>query len=166
MLRALREEMQQLLAAAPAGRKPALRRTDAPDALLATDLPLIAEEDDLSAFVAVVMAQGWRVGFLPNGWMTLDHDVPVPDAEAMQHVPGEMGCCLSLVERHPDGEMDKAYIRALVKAEDAGTMELEKLCRLWHRDFARRLRMKQSLPGVLPYLRAAVKQHGVKGDKA
>ena len=158
--------MQQLLAAVPAGRKPALRRTDAPDALLATDLPLIAEEDDLSAFVAVVMAKGWRVGFLPNGWMTLDHDVSVMETEIPRDVPGEMGCCLSLVERHPGGETDAAYIRALVKAEDAGTMELEKLCRLWHRDFARRLRMKQSLPGVLPYLCMAVKRHGVKGDKA
>lgn len=164
MLSALRREMQQLLAQTPASRKPALRRSDAPDALLATDLPLLAEEDDLTAFIAVAMAKGWRVSFLPNGWMALDHDVAAPDVPVPAAAEGEIGCCLSLLTRHPQGRAEAAYIRALVKADDAGKQELEKLCRTWHGDFARRLRLHQMLPGVLPHLCAAIHHHTTKED--
>jgi hypothetical protein len=166
VLSALRKEMQQLLAVTPSSRKPALRRSDAPGALLATDLPLLAEEDDLSAFVAVVMAHGWQVDFAPNGWLLLDHEVPVPEASASVIPAGEAGCCLSLLLRHPGGEKDAVRIRALVKAADASWRDVEKLCRIWHRDFAAMLRMKQPLPDLAPWLGEAVNRYCAKEDQA
>ena len=166
MLSELRKQMQQLLAQVPASRKAALRRTDAPDALLATDLPLLAEEDDLTAFVAVVMAHGWRVAFAPNGWMKLDHDIPVPGVTVPEGVAGEAGCCISLLQRHPGNEVDAVRLRALVKADDAGKKELDKLCRAWHREFAEMLREKKPLPALLPYLSAAIAHHTAKEDEA
>lgn len=156
MLTSLRQQLQQLLLQTPVSRRPSLRRSDRPDALFATDLPLLAEEDDLTAAIAVAVQAGWRISFLPNGWMTLDHDVPAPPLSIPPMSQGETGCCLSLLLRHPDGTAEKEYIRAIVKAADIGPVEVEKLCRIWHGDFAARLRQHQALPDVLPYLCAAI----------
>lgn len=155
-----------MIAQTPASRRAALRRSDLPDALFATDLPLLAQEDDLSAMIAVEVQQGWRVGFLPNGWMTLDHDVPVPEAAVPPMPRGEMGCCLSLLLRHPGGEKDARLIRALAKADEVGAAEVEKLCRGLHRELAQRLRQHVPLPDLLPNLCAAIGHHGInKGGK-
>lgn len=163
MLSALRQEAQALLRLAPTFRPPTLRRSARADALFATDLPLLAEEDDLSAMIAVSVQTGWRVGFLPNGWMTLDHDVPPPPLSLPPMPLGETGCCLSLLLRHPDACHEPDAIRALVKADEVGPIEVEKLCRRWHQDFAARLRRHEPLPDVLPYLCAAIR-HGRKEE--
>ena len=152
MLRALRAQAQAALYAVPAKRKPALRRSDAPDALLATDLPLIAEAEAVAAFRADMEAQGWTVCGR-NGWLTLDAPVPAPEYALPADLAGECGCCISLLLRHPEDAPAVGYIREMVKAADAGRQPFERLCARLHADFAARLRQKESLPGaLLPFL--------------
>ena len=152
MLTGLRTQVQAVLYAVHATRKPALRRSDAPDALLATDLPLIAAADDVHAFVADMEKQGWTVRER-NGWLRLDAVVPVPAYSIPTPLTGECGCCISLLLRHREAAPAVDYIRAVVKAEDAGRMPFERYCAQLHGDFAARLREHQPLPGaLLPYL--------------
>lgn len=152
MLSELRSQVQQVLYAVPAKRKPALRRSDAPDALLATDLPLIAEAEAVAAFRAEMARLGWHSAER-QGWLTLDAPVPVPDAPVPVVPLGDCGCCISLLLRHPDTTPAEAYIRAVVKAADAGCMPFERLCGQLHGELAVRLRKHEPLPGtLLPYL--------------
>lgn len=158
MLTALRRAMQAHLAAVPAQRKPALRRTDDPDALLMTDLPRIVPPEAVDAFISAVEAEGWRVRQEP-GWMLLDHPVPAPEMVWPEAYPGEWGCCLWLLRQHPGNDAPPAYIRALVKAAEQGQDKVERLCKQWHGEFAALLRERQVLPGGLaPYLAAAMKE--------
>lgn len=85
-----------------------------------------------------------------------DMPTKIPDA------PGELGCCLSLLARHPDDTADGTLLRALLKSADAGGQAMEKYCRMLHRDLAARLRTHNPLPGrLLPYLcRAAEERTG------
>ena len=152
MLRTLRTQVQSVLYAVPAKRKPALRRSDAPDALLATDLPLVAEEAAVSAFTADMAGLGWQVS-ARNGWLLLDAPVPVPAYTVPEILAGECGCCISLLLRHPECGSAEELIRAVVKAADAGRAPFERLCGQLHGEFARRLRRHEPLPGgLLPYL--------------
>lgn len=152
MLTALRTQVQSVLYAVPAKRKPALRRSDAPDALFATDLPLIVDTDVVRVFVADMETKGWTVRER-NGWLTLDTPVPVPDAVIPAELAGEWGCCISLLLRHPEDAPAEDHIRAIAKAADAGRMPFERLCPQLHADFAVRLRNHEPLPGaLLPYL--------------
>lgn len=156
MLTPLRREMQALLATVPVRRKPALRRSDAPEALLATDLPLAAEKAAVADFTALAENAGWTV--LRRGdWLLMDHPVDAPDCPVPAELPGEAGCCLSLLLRHGGCDAPEEDIRALVKARDAGRNALERLCAAWHRDWAARLRRHEPLPGgMIPYLRGAI----------
>ena len=152
MLTGLRQQVQAVLYAVPATRKPALRRSDAPDALFATDLPLIAQEDAVRTFIADMEAAGWRVR-KHNGWLTLDAPVPVPDHTIPTALAGESGCCISLLLRHRDDAPAEDFIREAVKAADAGRLPFERLCVRLHGEFAARLRRHEPLPGaLLPYL--------------
>ena len=152
MLTALREQVQSALYAVPASRKPALRRSDAADALFATDLPLISEATGVRTFIADMEAAGWRVSGR-NGWLLLDAAVPVPEYAVTAAPAGECGCCISLLLRHMDDALAEEHIRAVVKAADAGKQPFERLCGQLHGDFAARLRQHQPLPGrLLPYL--------------
>lgn len=152
MLTALRTQVQTVLYAVPAQRKPALRRSDASDALFATDLPLIAEESAVSAFAAEMTRKGWTVRPL-KGWLTLDAPVPVPDAAVSDAPAGECGCCISLLQRHQEAAPADDFIRAVVKAADAGKLPFARLCGQLHGEFAARLRRHEALPGMLlPYL--------------
>ncbi len=159
MLTALRQQVQQVLYALPAMRRPALRRSDAGDALFATDLPQVAEASAVEAFRRGLSAKGWTIGER-KGWLTLDAPIPVPAYSVPQNLCGEIGCCISLLLRHPDDAPAEDLIRAVVKAEDAGAQPLDRLCGQLHGDFAARLRSYQPLPGaLLPYLcRAAMKE--------
>ncbi len=155
MLKSLREQVQGVLYAVPAQRKPALRRSDAPDALLATDLPLVAEAEAVAAFCAAMVRLGWRCE-KRNGWLILDVPVSAPDASLPDRPAGECGCCISLLARHPEDAAADELIRALVKAADAGVAPFERLCGQLHAELAVRLRRRQPLPGaLLPYLCAA-----------
>lgn len=152
MLTALRTQVQGVLYAVPAKRKPALRRSDAPDALLATDLPLVAEPADVDAFRADIARLGWRCEER-GGWLTLDAAISAPDAAVPDGVAGECGCCISLLLRHPDNAPAEEFIRAVVKAADAGRIPFERLCGQLHGELAARLRRHEDLPGaLLPYL--------------
>ncbi len=159
MLTALRLQVQAVLYALPAGRKPALRRSDAEDALLATDLPLVADSAAVEAFRTEMTVRGWKVSER-NGWLTLDAPVPLPEGPIPADLTGECGCCISLLLRHPDGAPADDLIRAAVKAADAGNQPFERLCARLHGEFAARLRNHQPLPGsLLPYLcRAYMKE--------
>lgn len=152
MLRALRTQVQAHLSAVPCTRRPALRRSDDPDALLATDLPLVADASAAEAFIRAMQDIGWRC--IPrNGWLLLDAPVPPPDAPVPTVLRGECGCCISLLMRHPDGADSTAYVRRVVKAADAGRIPFERLCGQLHAEFAVRLRQHAPLPGaLLPYL--------------
>ncbi len=153
MLTALRAQVNAALADVPARRRPALRRPDAPDALVATDLPFLADRADVEAFIARMREDGWRIREA-GGWLLLDGDVPAPDSPVPAALTGECGCCISLLLRHPaDDAPCGDALRALVKAADAGPVPLERCCSALHADLAARLRLRQPLPGgLLPYL--------------
>ena len=152
MLTALRAKVQDVLYAMPARRKPALRRSDVADALFATDLPLVAEKEAADAFIKEMKACGWTVRER-SGWLTLDAAVPVPACETPKEPAGECGCCISLLQRHPEDAPAEACIRAVVKAADAGKQPFERLCGQLHGEFAQCLRNHQPLPGrLLPYM--------------
>lgn len=153
MLRQLRRQVNDALAAVPVRRKPALRRSDAPDALLATDLPLAAEREAVSAFTACMTALGWRVWSAANGWLLMDAPVPTPDTTGCVLPEGECGCCVSLLLRHAEGGDAADMIRAVVKAAEAGYLPFERLCGQLHGQLAAMLRLHQPLPAaLLPYL--------------
>ncbi|MBQ8555750.1 MAG: hypothetical protein IJ438_07755 [Clostridia bacterium] len=152
MLTALRCEVQSALAETSSSRKPALRRSDAPDALLATDLPLIADADAQQAFIRRLEGMGWRV-LARSGWFLLDKPVPAPQCAISPHAAGECACCISLLARHPDGGDAASAIRAVVKAAESGAQPFERLCAQLHRHLAAALRRHEPLPGaLLPYL--------------
>ncbi len=152
VLTPLRQQVQSVLYALPAKRKPALRRSDLPDALFATDLPLVAEADAVAAFRADLARLGWHTAER-SGWLTLDAPVPAPEADVPASLQGECGCCISLLLRHEGNAPAQGYIRDLAKAAEAGCQATERLCMRLHGDFALRLRRLQPLPGaLLPYL--------------
>lgn len=152
MLTALRREAQAVLEEAAVIRKPALRRSDDPDALLATDLPMVTDDAAVERFMAEMAEQGWRVS-RAGDWLVLDKDVPVPESMSSAALAGEIGCCASLLERHPCGETDKRAIRAVIKAAESGRPALERLCGKLHAQWAEALREHRALPGdLLPYL--------------
>ena len=156
MLTALRQEAQALLATVPTSRRPALRRSEDENALFATDLPLLA---DVSDFCRRAEKHGWRTR-MQNGWLLLDK-LPNPPEMPMRipDAPGELGCCLSVLARHPDDAADDKLLRALLKAADAGGQAMEKYARALHRDLAARLRTHTPLPGqLLPYLCRAAEE--------
>ncbi len=159
MLTALRQQVQSVLYAVHAKRKPALRRADAADALFATDLPLVAEVDAIQGFIADIDKRGWRVSER-NGWLLLDAAVPAPEYVVPTAPAGECGCCISLLLRHKDDAPAEDYIRAVVKAADAGRQPFERLCEQLHGEFAEQLRQHQPLPGkLLPYLCCAYEMY-------
>ena len=152
MLSLLRKQVQSVLYAVSAKRKPALRRSDAANALFATDLTLIAEADAVTTFRAELERLGWSI-CERDGWLTLDAPVPAPVCNVPAVMTGECGCCISLLLRHPDHAPAEDEIRAVTKAADAGIQPFERVCAQLHADFAVRLRQRQPLPGaLLPYL--------------
>lgn len=158
MLRQLRVQVNEVLEKAAVSRKPALRRASQPDALLATDLPMVALEGALEAFCCEMEQLGWsmrREGL----WLLLDAPAPMPKDEGIPPATGEAACCLWLLAHHPGDDVDRDMLRALLKAQEAGRPQLERLCAQWHRDFAACLRNQERLPGgLLPYLCQALKE--------
>ena len=155
MLKALRARVNAVLAETEVRRPPALRRSDVPDALLATDLPVAADAEATKEFIARMTADGWRVWPAVNGWLLLDAEVPMP-VGGVCIAEGECACCISLLQRHPDSGEAKVEIRALVKAAEAGAQPFARYCEQLHHHLAARLRQHEPLPGaLLPYLQQA-----------
>ena len=156
MLTALRAEVSAALLETPSARRPALRRSDDPEALLATDLPLVADGEAVAVFEARLTAMGWRVS-KAGDWLLMDVDVPMPETGMPAELIGEAGCCVSLLARHPNDRTDRAAIRAVVKAVERGEAALERLCARLHAEWAAALREHRDLPGgLLPYLCRAI----------
>lgn len=158
MLTPLRQEVQACLSTIRCQRKPALRRTDDPDYLLMTDLPQAAMPESVAAFAAALQLRGWAVQEMP-GWLLLDHPLPAPAYTLPTDYPGELGCCMWLLRQHPGSAAPPEMLRALAKAAEQGSAQVERLCTAWHRQFAAQLRRHQPLPGGLfPYLCALNKE--------
>ncbi len=156
MLTELRRQVTCVLSDIPARRKPALRRSDNREALLATDLPLVADREAVDVFSSRLAAQGWRVFGAGNGWLLLDAEVPVPQDCDGFCAQGEAACCISLLQRHPGLGEARGSIRAIVKAAEAGRQPFERLCAILHGEIAAMLRQHETLPSVLlPYLKRA-----------
>lgn len=160
MLTPLRAEVNALLGQIAVRRRPALRRSDAQGALLATDLPLAAEETAVRAFIAAAEAAGWQVSQAENGWLLLDKSVPDPMEAIPPVLNGECGCCLSLLLRHQEDGDAAELIREVVRAEEAGEAPFRRLCGTLHTRLAAMLRLRQPLPGRLtPYLLHAYRMY-------
>lgn len=155
MLSEMRSEVRQELDRCVTKRPPVLRRADVEDALFATDLPAVASQETVMAFTKAMKRLGWQVRPAVI-WLHLDKTVPVPPAREVR-ADGEMGCCLSLLQRHPKGVQDEKAVRLLCKAGEQNAMVLEKVCAGLHRQWAEKLRLGQPLPGLLmPYLQEAI----------
>lgn len=152
MLTALREAVSRAMEGLPVSRRPALRRSDDRDALLATDLPLTTDAASLACFTTRLEKLGWRIRPW-QGWLLLDREVPPPEYRVPAALEGETGCCISLLLRHPGGEADAALVRDVVKAAECGRPALTRLCARLHAEWAEALREHRNLPGgLLPYL--------------
>lgn len=149
-MNAWRQELAELLRAAPGRRPAALRRSLREDWLYATDLPAVTEEAALAAFRAQAAERGWRLE-QQQGWLLLKPVFPgAPENGYTGPFGPEAGSCLSLMRRHPDaGNTETAAERAvilLVKAGEEGPEAYEAACAALHREWAERLRKGQSLP--------------------
>ena len=165
MLRPLRAEVNALLAATHSCRKPALRRSDAPCALLATDLPFAADAAAVEEFIARAEAAQWRVTRAENGWLLLDKDVPTPKAEIPEVAGGACGRCISVLLRHQEDGDARVWIRRIITAQDAGERALERMCMQLHRELAAMPRQHQPLPGaLLPYLAEAYATYAMRRE--
>jgi len=153
MMKRLRGMLRPLLEAVPTQHAPTLRRCDDPSALLATNLPFLADESAVLDFIHSAETQGWMV--TPrNGWLLLDHDVSILDMPVPDAPRGEIGCLISLLVRHPqDTSPCQDELRALVKSAEVSAEALEQLCGQLHRQWAEKLRRHTPLPGgLLPCL--------------
>ena len=157
MLTPLRKRLRELMAEMPCRRPPVLRRSDAQDMLLATDLPLLTEEASLSALLSRLEAEGWRTR-QERGWLLLDHALEAPPCTGEPE--GEGACVLRLLSLHPGGGMDEDTARLLARAEEQGPRQTERLLSDLHHRYAAMLRLHLPLPEeLIPYVRhAALRQ--------
>ena len=145
MLTRARAEIAELLKGLPVSRPPAVRRAIPDDWMLACDLPQCAEAEAVGRFVRCAEESGWRVD-RRDGWILLDK-TEVLDAYAGDHTgsplraSGEMGCVLSLLERHPEFREDPSILRMLAKASELSPVAAEPEYRKLHEALAIRLRL-------------------------
>ena len=152
MLTELRKNIAELISQCPTRRPCAVRRSLSPDFLLAIDLPHAAEEATVEKFLHLAQENGWTAS-VENGWILLDHALPVPPAYADTAANGRLANAIWLLQHHPSDETDDAALRALAKAAEEGDKAVERFCDGCVKDWAVRLRMHQALPGaLLPYL--------------
>ena len=154
MLKALRAELQSLLREAAVTRPPALRRALTDQALFATDLPQCTDSDTVQVWIRRAETMGWQV--MPEGgWLLLDYPITPTASPPSRLPPGELGCCISLLQRHLSDETDPVWARRLLKAAEAGVEPQERVCRALHLRLAELLRAHLPLPAqMLPLLYA------------
>lgn len=163
LLTPYRRTVQALLHGIPALRKPFLRRSLRPDALLTTDLPRLTVPESLAWLIAALEAQGWTA-LRQGDYLELTPGL-VPPAPGGHVFAGADRPALRrlfhLLNRHPAPRGDTAAILALLKAEEAGTPSLEKLCQTLCRQCAVCLRTHERLPGeLLPYVHHILSEEG------
>ena len=96
----LRQEALELLSSAETFRPAVLRRSLRNDAMYATDLPRIADNETVAGFLQKAEESGWHAE-MENGWIHLDR---VPESMSEGCFQGPYGldaeCCLSILARH------------------------------------------------------------------
>lgn len=163
LLTPYRYAAQALLANVSASRKPFLRRSLRPDALLTTDLPRLVSPQALETLESTMDGHGWTVRLQAGLWELTP--VLTPPAPLGSVPPGADRPALrrlySLLSRHPAPGDSIAPVLAFLKAEEAGPQPLERLCQALCRQCAVCLRAHQRLPGeLLPYVHFALAEEG------
>ena len=130
LLTPYRYAAQALLANVSASRKPFLRRSLRPDALLTTDLPRLVSPQALETLESTMDGHGWTVRLQAGLWELTP--VLTPPAPLGPVPPGADRPALrrlySLLSRHPAPGDSIAPVLAFLKAEEAGPQPLERLC--------------------------------------
>lgn len=145
MLTELRRMIRAELDALGARRPPALKRTEDPDALLATDLPLAGDAAQTDAFLRRMKELGVTCRAC-RGWILLDAAAVLPPDDPAIPAAGECACCLAILRRHMCKDASPALIRRILKASEAGKMPFERLCTQLHAELAAMLRRHETLP--------------------
>ena len=146
----LRRKAWMLISGTKSCRPPAFRRSLSEDALYATDLPKVAEENEVADFRRRAEQAGWHT-IMENGWILMDFVPEKMPADGFQGPFGpEAKCCASLLNRHagdrgPDGKKEK---RMLLKAGEEGAAAYERACGQIHREWAAALRKREMLPKI------------------
>ena len=144
-----RNELTALMDISGFQRKPALRRSNLNEYLLATDYPMTADKQSVQSFIIAAEQAGWQTKE-DRGWIHLNR---APQFEAAEQIPDpgpEAACCLSLLNRHPDGRTasDGCTERMLLKAMEEGSTACEHICRKLHCEWAVLLRSHSGLPDI------------------
>ena len=147
---ALRKELQILMQTKRTSRPPVLRRSLVEEWLYATDLPGVCSREEISLFQDQLTENGWE--YTADGqWILMRKTAEEPPDEWYNgSFSTEAGCCLSLLERHPDRTTDapEAAQRMLIKAGEEGEKRYEAACAALHRNWAERLRKGEPLPAL------------------
>ena len=151
-----RKELRTMLDRMGTSRPPALRRSDRPETLYATDLPLCSDAAQCNEFCRQAAAMGWQCEE-EKGWLLLSRSVQNPPEGWFGGPFGtEAGSCCSLLRRadekkeqeNPNRKRMDAFL--LIKAGEEGPEAYEQACRKLHLDWAERLRKKEALPRLDP----------------
>ncbi len=135
-------------------RRPSIRRCDDPEWLLATDLPLLIDQERMKEFLNRISEAGWQ-SQLFGDWLYLRREIKPPEYEtrADEQICESCMCLISLLERHPGGESSQRERIAMCKAEEYSRQEFLRFMDLLHREWATRLRQRVHLPSDLaPWL--------------
>ena len=165
-----RQELSELLAEVPCRRPPALRRSLKSEWLYATDLFQAADPDSAAVFLKRAAELGWHAE-QDGSWLQLKRSFTEPPEHGFEGPFGaEAVCCASLLRRHLETKKEKMRTEEapqwimedtseaekaaetvrilLVKAGEQGPEAYEQACGGLHREWAQRLRKKQTLPPV------------------
>ncbi len=150
-MNAWRKLLRDLLDGTGAPRPPALRRSGEEKYLYASDLPGLVSPEELNLFLEKAAEASWS-GRVEKGWLLLVRDTKrPPEGWFMGPFGKEAACCLSLLERRGGGpERDPSAERRLIRAGEEGQEAYEKACGEIHREWAARLRKRETLPDIDP----------------
>ena len=149
-LNKLREELQSILDETDSNRPAVIRRCKRIDYLYATDLPLTADQNNVTFFTRRAEKRGWR-SEIQAGWILLDRLPAGPPENGFRGPYGpEAKCCASILRRHPEkqkksGNREK---RMLIKAGEENRESYERVCTILHREWAAVLRQGDALPDL------------------
>ena len=138
-----RKQLQELLAAVRTVRKPALRRSESDEYLLATDLPAVTDAENLRLFTEAAENEGWA-WTIRSGWLLLDMVLKRTVIIAERFPESE--ACAGILKRHPERRDGKREWRELYKACEQGGIIERAAFRKLHSEMAIALREHKDLP--------------------
>lgn len=144
MMKELRKELLEAISALPFDRVPIIRRSNNPNYLLTSDLPLHIPKNVLDAFIRKMTEDGWTVTITGNNWIEVDKKLIYKIGGTISG--NEASCCARLLEKHPGNADEHKTERDILKAKDAN--KLEECCRSLHRSWAEALRRGDELPRI------------------